>query len=107
MCQASRNVEEDFHIAVWRKGSDKLGLHLAVDSNVMFINVISGSQIKEHNRRCRTCRLKQILEQQLLEKDQVVSVNGKTRLPDMLAELCNGSVECCHIRVRRYPPWRP
>ena len=103
MCQASRNVGEDFHIAVWRRGSDKLGLHLAVDNNVMFINVISGSQIKEHNRRCRTCRLKQILEQQLLEKDQVVSVNGKTQPQEMLVELSDVTVQCWHIRVRRYP----
>jgi hypothetical protein len=94
---------EDFHIAVWRMGSNKLGLQLAVFNNIMFINDISGSQIKEHNRRCCTCRVKQILEQQLLKKDRVVSVNGKTGVAEMLAELYNVSVDCCHMRVRRYP----
>ena len=47
-------------------------------------------------------RWKQILEQQLLEKDRVVSVNGKTGVAEMLADLSNASVNCCHIRVRRY-----
>ena len=104
---------EDVHIAVWRSGSDKLGLQLHVYNNLMFINDITGLQIMEHNRRCCTCRVKQILEQQLLKKDRVVSVNGKTCLSDMFEELSNVNVECYHIRVRRYPPrgragaWRP
>ena len=85
-------------------GSDKLGMQLAFYDNAMFINAISGSQIKENNRRCRTCRVKQILGQQLLEKDQVVSVNGKTQPQEMLEELFDVTVKCCHMRVRRCPP---
>ena len=101
MCQASRNVIEDFHVAVWRMGSGKLGMQLAVYTNALFIHAISGSQIKESNRRCRTCRVEQILQQQLLVKDQVVGVNGKTQLHEMLVTLFDVTVKCCHLRVRR------
>ena len=101
MCQASRNVIEDFQVTVWRMESGKLGMQLAVYTNALFIHAISGSQIKESNRRCRTCRVEQILQQQLLVKDQVVGVNGKTQLHVMLVTLFDVTVKCCHMRVRR------
>ena len=93
----------EFHVALWRVGEEKLGLRLAVADNTLRINAITGSRIEEMNRRCRTCCVKQILDQQLLEKDRVVSVNGKTELAQMFAELSNLKVKCCHLRVRRHP----
>ena len=83
---------EEFHVALWRMGDEKLGLKVAVAENTLRINAITGSRIEEMNRRCRTCHVKQILEQQLLEKDQVVSVNRKIVLQQMLAELSNVKV---------------
>ena len=103
MSQASQNVIEAFHVAVYRMESGKLGMKVAVYDNAMFIHAISGSQIEESNRRCRTCRVEQILRQQLLVKDQVVSVNGKTKKQDMLGELLDVTVNCCHMRVQRCP----
>ena len=94
---------EEFHVALWRMGEEKLGLKLAVADNTLRIHAITGSRIEEMNQRCRTCRVKQILEQQLLERDQVVSVNGKSGLSQMVAELSNVKAECCHVRVRRQP----
>lgn len=94
---------EEFHVALWRMGGQKLGIKLAVAFSTLRINAITGSWIQEMNQRCRTCRVVQILHQQLLENDQVVSVNGKTELPRMVEELSNLKVECCHLRVRRHP----
>ena len=74
---------KDFHVLIRREGSGKLGLKLAVVDDDLSIYSIYGSQIEEMNRRCRTCGVKQILEQQLLEKDRVVSVNGKTGVAEM------------------------
>ena len=94
-------MRSDFHGVIWRDGPGKLGLKVAVADDVLFICSIHGTQIGEMNRRCRTCCVKQILEQQLLEKDRVVSVNGKTGSAKMLANLSDVSVPCCHLRVRR------
>ena len=95
--------EEEFHVALWRLGEEKLGLKLAVADNTLRIFAITGGRVEEMNQRCRNCHVKQILNQQLLREDQVVSVNGKTELLDMLEELSNVKVECCHMRVRGLP----
>ena len=94
---------EEFHVALWRVGGQKFGIRLAVAGSTLRINAITGSWIQEMNQRCRTCRVVQILDQQLLENDQVVSVNGQTELPRMVEELGNLEVECCHLRVQRHP----
>lgn len=92
----------DFHVVIWRDGPGKLlGLKVGVADDFLRIFSIHGSQIEEMNRRCRTCCVQQILEQQLLEKDCVVNVNGKTVLKDMLRVLSDVSVPCLHLRVRR------
>ena len=93
----------DFHVVIWRDGPGKLlGLKVGVADDFLRIFSIHGSQMEEMNRRCRTCCVQQILEQQLLEKDCVVNVNGKTVLKDMLRVLSDVSVPCLHLRVRRY-----
>eukprot|EP00930_Biecheleria_cincta_P038260 TRINITY_DN2628_c0_g1_i1.p1 TRINITY_DN2628_c0_g1~~TRINITY_DN2628_c0_g1_i1.p1 ORF type:complete len:334 (+),score=56.94 TRINITY_DN2628_c0_g1_i1:36-1004(+) len=94
---------KEFHVAVWRDGQEKLGLKLAVHRDILRVDAITGSRIIEANQRCRSCRLEQVVQQQLLENDQVVSVNGQTELKGMLAELNDVKVECCHLRVRRHP----
>ena len=92
----------DFHVVIWRDGPCELGLKVAVADDFLRIISIRGTRIKEMNRRCRTCCVKEILEQQLLEKDCVVNVNGKTVVADMLDVLRDVSVPCLHLRVRRY-----
>ena len=93
---------EEFHVALWRVGEGKLGLKLAVAANTLRVHAITGSRIEEMSWRCRTCRVKRILEQQLLEKDELVSVNGETELSLMLAMLGDVKVACYHMRVRRH-----
>ena len=97
-----KSRDEEFHVALWRVGREKFGLKLAVFRDTMKILAITGGTlVDEMNRRCRTCRVREILDQQLLVHDQVVSVNGETEVPRMLQELNNFIVECCHLRVRR------
>ena len=91
----------DFHVVIQRYGSRKFGFKVAVADDVLFIHSIHGSQIEDMNMRCRSCCVEQILEQQLLEKDRVVCVNGKTGSVEMLANLSDVSLPCCHLRVRR------
>ena len=93
----------DFHVVIWRDGPCRLGLKVAVSDDVLSVLSIHGTRIEEMNRRCRTCCVKQISEQRLLEKDCVVSVNGKTGAADMLVVLLDVSVPCLHLRVRRCP----
>ena len=91
----------DFHVVIWRDGSRKFGFKVAVADDDLIIHSIHGTQIEDMNRRCRSCCVKQIVEQQLLEKDRVVCVNGKTGSVEMLANLSDVSLPCCHLRVRR------
>lgn len=93
---------EEFHVPVWRVREEKLGLRVAVSDNTLRIDAVTGSQLKLISERCRSCKVSEIIGHQLMESDQVVSVNGKTALADMLAELHNTKVECLHIRVRRH-----
>lgn len=94
-------METERHVVLWRMGAEKLGLQLAVADNTLKISAITGRCIEAMNRRCRSCRVKQILDYQLLVDDQVVCVNGKRELFDMFKELSNVEVECLHVRVRR------
>ena len=100
---ASQIDWQEFLVTLWRVGGQKFGLKLACTDHAMFIYAITGRSIEEMNQRCRTCRVKQILDQQLLLGDQVMCVNGKTAVSQILGELANFDVECCHMRVRRYP----
>lgn len=95
---------EEFHVPVWRVREEKLGLKVAVSDNTLRIDAVTGSQLKLISERCRSCNVKEILGHQLMESDQVVNINGKTALRDMLEELRNTKVECLHMRVRRYLP---
>ena len=98
-----KSRDEEFHVALWRVGREKFGLKLAVFRDTMKILAITGGTlVDEMNRRCRTCRVREILDQQLLVHDQVVSVNGETEVPRMLQELTNFMVECCHLRAVSY-----
>ena len=97
----SKTHSIEHHVYIQRLGKEKLGLQVAVADELMRVSSITGLQILEWNAKCRRCHVKQILDQQLLEQDQIVCVNGKKNLAEMLAELHNVMVGCIHFRVRR------
>ena len=88
---------EEFHVVIWRMSEGKLGLQVVVADNTLRIHAITGWWVKKMNQRCRTCQVGGILHQQLLETDQVVTVNGVSDIKQMLGQLTDVKVECCHL----------
>ena len=68
---------EEFHVAIWRRSEEKLGLRLALSSKTgtVRINAVSGNLIEEANERCRSSGVRQLVARQL--GDRVYSVRQR------------------------------
>jgi hypothetical protein len=93
-----------FLAVIRRLNRSKLGLTVAVDDNILLIHAIEEkSPVAEWNKRCRTCGVPDLINQQLLESDQLVSINGETELPGIMEQLLDESVDSFYMRIRRLP----
>lgn len=92
---------EEFHVVLYRLGAENLGLRLAKSDKFLRIDSVTGSQVKKWNERCRSCRIKQIMDHQLLCNDLLFCVNGASKLSDMLDQFRDRKVLVYHIKVVR------
>ena len=96
-------MDTEFHVAIWRRLEEKLGLRLALSgkTGTVRINAVSGNLNQVANERCRSSGVRQLVARQLEIGDRVVCVNGKTEPSEMLRELSIVKIRCYHIRIRR------
>jgi hypothetical protein len=93
-----------FLAVIRRLNGSTLGLTVAVADNILLVHAIKEkSSVAEWNNRCRTCGVPDLINQQLLESDQLVSINGVTKLPGILEQLLDKRVDSFYMRIRRLP----
>lgn len=91
------------HVPARRNKNGQLGFRVGVHDNKMFVDKIGAKAMQEWNEKCRSCGDKQIWNLQLMEKDEVVSVNGKDTVVEMLDDLRDRKIDCCQMHLQRHP----
>jgi hypothetical protein len=95
-------MEKEYHICLYRKEGEKLGIRLAVKDNGLGVVAITGFVPMLYNKRCRSSKIEELLDNQLLACDLIVNVNGEIKVKNMLEQFWNYKVNCFHMKVRRF-----
>ena len=101
-CAVGKGGALTFLVTIRRVHRTKLGFTVAVDGGVVLIHAVDeNGSVSGWNNKCRSCAVFEVVNQQLLQSDRVVNINGQTEPLGIIRQLLDVNIQCFHMRICR------